>query len=66
MKDKTLSDINHIAYSFDNIKEAIDLALQLGYSKSALDVFLGDLTRESFFIKDLNGNSLQLIKKKEY
>lgn len=56
MKDKTLSDINHIAYSFDNIKEAIDLALQLGYSKSALDVFLCDLTRESFFIKDLDGN----------
>ncbi len=54
---------NHIAYSYDDIQEAMELVKDLGCQESELDIFYGNLNRESFFIKDNNGRSIQLIKK---
>ena len=53
---------NHIAYSYDRDEEVLNLIKQLGYDKNDLDIFYGDLNRKSFFIKDKNGKSIQLIK----
>lgn len=55
--------INHIAYSYDSDEEVLDLIKQLGYKKENIDIFYGDLNRKSFFIKDNEDNSIQLIKK---
>lgn len=59
-KEKT---INHIAYNYDSDEEVLELMKRLGYKKEDLDIFFGDLNRESFFIEDNNGKSIQLIKK---
>ena len=55
--------INHIAYNYDSDEEVVELMKRLGYKKEDLDIFFGDLNRESFFIEDNNGKSIQLIKK---
>ena len=55
--------INHIAYSYDSDEEVLVLIKQLGYRKEDIDIFYGDLNRKSFFIEDINGISIQLIKK---
>jgi len=55
--------INHIAYSYDEDEEVLDLIKQLGYKKENIDIFYGDLNRKSFFIEDNNGKSIQLIRK---
>ena len=55
--------INHIAYSYDEDEEVLDLIKQLGYKKENIDIFYGDLNRKSFFIEDSNGKSIQLIRK---
>lgn len=39
---------NHIAYSYDDDSEAIELIKKIGY-KEDLDSFYGDLNRKSFF-----------------
>ena len=54
--------INHIAYSYDEDEEVLDLIKKLGY-KENIDIFYGDLNRKSFFIEDNNGKSIQLIRK---
>lgn len=61
---KDLSKISHIAYNFTDDKEALDIVSQSGYKIEDLDIFYGNLNRKSFFIKDNNGISIQLIKKK--
>ena len=53
--------IEHIAYSYDNDDEVIELINRIGYEEE-LDVFYGDLNRKSFFIEDNNGKSIQFIK----
>ena len=55
--------IDHIAYNYDSDEEVLELMKRLGYKKEDLDIFFGDLNRESFFIEDNNGKSIQLIKK---
>ena len=59
-KDKSF---DHIAYSYNDDKDALDLLKRLDYKKD-LDIFYGDLNRKSFFIEDINGKSIQLIKNK--
>lgn len=56
-------NFDHIAYSFESEDDWHGLLESLGYKKDRLDVFFGDLNRESFFITDNNGKSIQLIKK---
>ena len=56
-------NFDHIAYSYENDKEVYELMESLGYKNHDLATFFGDLNRESFFIKDKNGKSIQLIKK---
>lgn len=62
--EKELPIIEHIAYSFNDDEEAYQIAKNFGYQTDQLDIFSGDLNRTSFFIKDNNGISIQLIKKK--
>ena len=50
-KDKAF---DHIGYSYDDDKDALDLLKRLDYKKD-LDIFYGDLNRKSFFIEDING-----------
>ena len=58
--------IDHIAYNYDSDEEVLELMKRLGYKKEDFDIFFGDLNRESFFIEDNNGKSIQLIKKYPY
>lgn len=60
-----LPKIEHIAYSFTEDEEAFEIARKIGYKVEKSDVFYGDLKRKSFFVKDNNGLSIQLIKKKK-
>lgn len=54
--------INHIAYSYDDDKDAMELIKKIGYQED-LDTFYGDLNRKSLFIEDNNGITIQLIRK---
>ena len=63
-REKELSKISHIAYSFTEDEEAFEIANKIGYKVGNLDIFYGDLNRKTFFIKDNSGIPIQLIKKK--
>ncbi len=56
-------NFDHVAYRYETEEDYCKLLESLGYCKEKLDVFFGDLNRESFFISDNNGRSIQLIKK---
>lgn len=60
---KEASKISHIAYSYTEDKEAFEFAKNIGYTQEQLEIYYGNLNRKSFFIKDNNGISIQLIKK---
>ena len=62
---ENFSNIFHIAYNFESDKEAFEFAKGIGYKINDLDIFYGDLNRKSFFVKDGNNLSIQLIKKKK-
>ena len=64
IKNKKWPKIYHVAYNFTDEKEAISIAKSLGYEKEDLDIFFGDLNRESFFLEDKDNISIQLIRKK--
>ena len=63
MTNNKNESFDHIAYSYDNDNEVLELMKRLGYREIDLDIFYGDLNRKSFFIEDKNGKSIQLIKK---
>ncbi len=54
--------LNHIVYSYDDDKEAIELIKKVGYQEN-FDIFYDDLNRKSLFIEDNNGTTIQLIRK---
>ncbi len=56
-------NLDHIAYNYKDFNEIERLINRLGYKKEDLDVFYGDLNRESFCIRDKDGKTIQLIKK---
>ncbi len=56
-------NMDHIAYSYSDFDEIEQLINSLGYKKEELDIFYGDLNRESFCIKDNDGRTIQFIKK---
>lgn len=55
--------MDHVAYNYDNFDEVIKVIEDLGYREEDLDIYYGDLNRESFFIEDINGKEIQFIKK---
>lgn len=60
MKKDNSMPIKHLAYSYDERNELIDLLDKMGNKIS--DSFYGDLNRESVFITDIDGNEMQFIK----
>ena len=62
---ENFANIFHIAYNFESDEEAFEFAKGIGYKFNDLDIFYGDLNRKSFFVKDGNDLSIQLIKKKK-
>lgn len=60
MKNDSSNPIKHVAYSYDDINELINLLNKMGIKIS--DFFYGNLNRESMFITDVDENEIQFIK----
>lgn len=63
MKGENAQKIEHMAFSFTEDREVLNIATKLGYSSEELEFFYGDLKRKSLFIEDDEGRSIQFIKK---
>lgn len=61
---KNLPKIEHLAFSFTDTQEAIELAKKLGTTVDEENIFYGDLNRKSFFLEQDREISIQFIKKK--
>lgn len=60
---KEVPKIEHLAYSFTQDEEALELAQKLGTVIDQSKLFYGDLNRKSFFLEQDDGMSIQFIKK---
>lgn len=63
MRDNDSLKIEHMAYSFDERHELLDLLRKM--NKEMPESFYGDLNRETIFIEDIDGKEIQFIKKEE-
>lgn len=61
IKKNTLESIEHIAYSYEEKEELLELLDIL--EKNLPNSFYGDLNRETIFIEDIEGNEIQFIKR---
>lgn len=61
IKKSNLESIEHIAYSYEEKEELLEILNKLG--KNLPNSFYGDLNRETIFIEDIEGNEIQFIKR---
>lgn len=61
IKKNNLESIEHIAYSYEEKEELLELLDKL--EKNLPNSFYGDLNRETIFIEDIEGNEIQFIKR---